>query len=351
MSGFCIVGCGMIASFHLKALAEIEDARVVAVVDSVPAALERFAAKHQLRCELSSSLAPVLKRPDVDIVIVSTPSGAHMESAVAAAEAGKHVVVEKPLEITLERCDRIIEACDRNKVKLCTIFPSRFAEANRVLKAAIDAGRFGRLTLGETTCKWWRPQSYYDQGGWRGTRALDGGGALMNQAIHNVDLLQWMMGPVTQVRGFIDTLAHERIEVEDTAVACLRFANGALGVIQATTSVFPGFPKTIAVHGDRGSVVIEQEDVLRWEFMPEIPEDRAVKERFAQKVGASGGSSDPAAISHVGHARQLTDFVQSIQTGRAPLVDGREGRKAVEIILAIYHAAASGQTVELKTKL
>jgi UDP-N-acetyl-2-amino-2-deoxyglucuronate dehydrogenase len=347
MPGFAIVGGGMIAGFHLKALAEIPSARVVAVVDAVPAALQRFAAQHQLTCELSTSLAPVLARRDVDIVIVSTPSGAHMESAVAAAEAGKHVVVEKPLEVTLQRCDRIIEACDRNHVKLCTIFPSRFADANRTLKAAVDAGRFGRLTLGETTCKWWRTQAYYDQGGWRGTKALDGGGALMNQAIHNVDLLLWMMGPVTHVTGYTALLAHERIEVEDTAAACLRFANGALGVIQATTGVYPGLPKTIAIHGDKGTAVVEQEDVLRWEFTPEVEEDKAVRQRFAQKVGASGGSSDPSAISHEYHRRQLADFVQALETGGKPLVDGREGRKAVEAILAIYRSAETGQTVAL----
>ena len=207
----------------------------------------------------------------------------------------------------------------------------------------MDAGRFGRLTLGETTCKWWRPQSYYDEGGWKGTQALDGGGALMNQAIHNVDLLLWLMGPVTHVSGFTATLAHERIEVEDTAVACLRFANGALGVIQATTSVHPGLPKTIAVHGDRGTAVIEQDDVLRWDFTPETAEDRAVKERFAQKVGASGGASNPAAISHVGHARQLADFVQAVRTGGKPLVDGREGRRSVEVIEAIYRSARDGE--------
>src|SRR5262249_19919096 len=273
-----------------------------------------------------------------------TPSGAHMDSAVAAAEAGKHVVVEKPLEITAERCDHIINACERGGVKLCTIFPSRFGDANRALKEAIEAGRFGRPTLGQTTCKWWRSQEYYDKGGWRGTWALDGGGALMNQAIHNVDLLLWMMGPVTHITGYTATLAHERIEVEDTAVACLRFASGALGVIQATTSVHPGYPKTVAVHGDRGTAVIEQDDVLRWDFTPETPEDRAVKERFAHKVGASGGASDPAAISHVGHARQLGDFVHAIRTNTAPKVDGREGRKAVASICAIYEAARTGQT-------
>src|SRR5437763_8868173 len=167
----------------------------------------------------------------------------------------------------------------------------------------------------------------------------------MNQAIHNVDLLLWMMGPATHVSGFTATLAHERIEVEDTGVACLRFASGALGVIEATTSVHPGLPKTIAVHGDRGTAVIEQEDILRWDLTPEMPEDRLVKERFAQKSGASGGSSNPAAISHTGHARQLADFVRAVETGTKPLIDGREGRKAVEIILAIYRSAETGRVV------
>jgi predicted dehydrogenase len=347
MPGFALVGAGMIASFHLKALSEIDGAKVVAVVDSVPAALERFESKHQLKCGYYSSLPPALERRDVDVVIVCTPSGAHMDPAVAAAQAGKHVVVEKPLEVTLERCDRIIEACDRNKVKLCTIFPSRFADANRTLKAAVDAGRFGRLTLGETTCKWWRAQAYYDQGGWRGTKALDGGGALMNQAIHNVDLLLWLMGPVTHISGFTALLAHERIEVEDTAVACLRFKSGALGVIQATTSVYPGLPKTIAIHGDKGSAVVEQEDLLRWEFAAEAPEDKDIRQRFSQKVGASGGSSDPSAISYEYHRRQLADFVAAIQTGRSPAVDGREGRRAVETILSIYEAAATGRVLTL----
>ncbi len=293
----------MIARFHVRAIADVPGANLVALVSRSQTAAKKMADELGLKCDLYTDLADALKRPDVHAVIITTPSGAHLEPAVAAAEAGKHVVVEKPLEITAERCDRIIEACEKKRVKLCTIFPSRFADANVTLKAAVDAGRFGRLTLGETTCKWWRSQAYYDEGGWKGTRALDGGGAMMNQAIHNVDLLLWMMGPATHVAGFTATLAHERIEVEDTAVACLRFKNGALGVIQATTSVYPGLPKTIGIHGDRGTAVIEQEDVLRWDFQPETEDDKRVKERFAQKVGASGGSSNPAAISHVYHAR------------------------------------------------
>src|SRR5262249_51825991 len=255
-----------------------------------------------------TDLAAALDRPDVQIVIVTTPSGAHLEPAVAAANAGRHAVAAKPPETTAERCDRITAPCVGNRGKPCTILRWRFHDGNVALEGGVGAGRFGRLTLGETACKWWRSQVYYDEGGWKGTRALDGGGALMNQAIHNVDLLLWMMGDATHASGFTATLAHERIEVEDTAVACLRFKNGVLGVIQATTSVHPGLPKTIAIHGDRGTAVIEQEDVLRWDFTPETPGDAEVKARFAQKVGASGGSSDPKAISHQGHARQLADF-------------------------------------------
>ncbi len=346
--GFAIVGCGMIARFHVRALGDVPGTRVAALVSRQRENAEKLLAETQIApCPNFDDIAAALELPDVDAVIVTTPSGAHLEPAVAAATAGKHVVVEKPLEITPERCDKIIEACDRNGVKLCTIFPSRFGDANMELKKAVEAGRFGRLTLGETTCKWWRSQAYYDEGGWKGTRALDGGGALMNQAIHNVDLLLWLMGPATHVSGFTATLAHERIEVEDTAVACLRFASGALGVIQATTSAHPGLPKTIAIHGVKGTVVVEQDDILKWELTPERPEDAAIKARFAQKIGASGGSADPKAISHVGHARQLADFARAIRTNTPPLVDGREGRRAVEVICAIYQAAATGKTVEL----
>jgi predicted dehydrogenase len=343
--GFAIIGCGMIARFHVRALAEVPGARVAALVSRSLARARSTADELGLNCHVNTDLAAVLARPDVDGVIVTTPSGAHQEPAVAAANAGKHVVVEKPLEITTERCDRIIAACDVNRVKLCTIFPSRFGDANRTLKAAVDGGRFGRLTLGETTCKWWRSQQYYDEGGWKGTRALDGGGALMNQAIHNVDLLLWLMGPATRVCGFTATLAHERIEVEDTAVACLQFTSGALGVIQAATSVHPGLPKTVAVHGDRGTVVVEQDDILRWELTPEAAEDRQVRERFAVRVNASGGASNPAAISHQGHARQLADFVSAIRNNTAPAVDGREGRRAVALIEAIYRSAATGRSI------
>jgi len=347
MLGVGIIGCGMIARFHAAALAEIPQTKLVALQSRNPASADKVKQAVGSDARYYSSIEEMLRHPGLDLVIICTPSGNHLEPARLAAAAGKHVVVEKPLEITLERCDQLIEACDKAGVKLCTIFPSRFADANLVVKKAVEEGRFGRLTLGETTVKWWRSQEYYDEGGWKGTQALDGGGAMMNQAIHNVDLLQWLMGPVARISAFTASLAHERIDVEDTAVACLQFRSGALGVIQATTSVWPGLPKTIGIHGNQGSAVVEQEDLLRWEFAREQDSDAAVRQRFAQKVGASGGSSNPAAISHEYHRRQLADFVEAIETGRPPLVDGKEGRKAVEIILGIYESARTGRAVEL----
>ncbi|MFN0051816.1 MAG: Gfo/Idh/MocA family protein [Planctomycetales bacterium] len=347
--GFGIVGCGMIAGFHARAIQEIRGARVVALFTAHP---ENAAKIVDLvgDCQVYTDYDKFLKHPGLDIVNICTPSGAHLEPAVAAAAAGKHVVVEKPLEITLARCDALIAECRKRRVQLCTIFPSRFSPASLVLKEAIDEGRFGKLTLGDAYVKWWRTQQYYDGGGWRGTWKLDGGGAYMNQAIHNVDLLQWFMGDVAEVTGFTGTLAHERIEVEDTGVAAIRFRSGALGVMEATTSAFPGLLKKTEIHGTHGSAIIEQDDVLLWHFATPSRRDAALRKKFARRAGGGGGAADPKAISHAGHRDQLRDFVQAVQTGRPPLVDGKEGRKSVEIILAIYQAAKTGRAVTLPLK-
>lgn len=343
--GFGIIGTGMIAHFHAKAIQAMPGGRVVACFNQNAEKGRAFAAEYG--CRAYATLSDLLSDPDVGIVTICTPSGAHLEPAVAAAQAAKHVVVEKPLEITLERCDRIIAACDENRVKLCTIFPSRFSPANIALKSAIDGGRFGRLTLGDTYVKWWRTQEYYDGGGWRGTWALDGGGAFMNQAIHNVDLLSWLMGNVVEVSGFTGTLAHERIEVEDVGVACLRFASGAVGVMEATTAAWPGLLKRTEIHGSRGTVIVEQDSILRWEFADERPEDADIRRTLGTASATSGGAADPKAISFVGHQKQLEDFVEAIRTGRSPRVDGAEGRRSVEIILALYAAAKTGQSQKL----
>ena len=346
--GFGIVGCGMIANFHAQAIANLRGAKLVGCFSATFASAERFAGEQG--CQAYETLDEMLANPEIDIITICTPSGAHLDPAVAAANAGKHVVVEKPLEITLKRCDKIIEACRKNGVKLCTVMPSRFGAANQALKKAIEDGRFGRLTLGDTFVKWWRPQSYYDSGGWRGTWALDGGGAYMNQAIHNVDLLQWFIGDVESVVAMTGTLAHERIEVEDTGVAALRFANGAIGTMTATTSAWPGFLKKTEIHGDAGSVIVEQDSVLHWEFEKKLARDKSVLSKLGPKTGNTGGASDPKAISFQGHLDQFKDFVKAIQTDSEPLVDGEEGRKSVEIILAIYKSSWTGKRVDLPLK-
>ena len=346
-TGFGIVGCGMIANFHAQAIEQIRGANIVACFDTFTSSADRFAAAQ--KCTSYHKLKDMLADPKVDIVTVCTPSGAHRDPAVAAANAGKHVVVEKPLEITLKRCDAIINACNKNKVKLCTIFPSRFSPANLALKTAIDAKRFGTLTLADAYTKWWRTQEYYDSGGWRGTWALDGGGAFMNQAVRNVDLMYSLMGDVIEVTGATDTLAHKRIEVEDAGVATLRFKNGALGVIEATTAAYPGTLKKIEIHGTEGTVVIEEDAILTWDFKKKRSNDAAIRRKFA-KTKSGGGASDPSAISFAGHQRQLQDFIKAIQTGNQPLVDGHEGRKSVEIILAIYKSSWTGKRVELPLK-
>jgi predicted dehydrogenase len=346
--GFGIVGCGMISTFHARAIADVRGAKLVACFDTRAEAAEKFAAENG--CTAYTDLKAMLADPKVEIVTIATPSGAHMEPAVAAARAGKHVIVEKPLEITLKKCDRIIEECAKAGVQLGAIFPSRFHDSSVKLKRAIDAGRFGRLTVGDAYVKWFRTQAYYDSGAWRGTWALDGGGALMNQAIHSVDLLTWLMGPVVEIQANTATLAHERIEVEDVAVATLRFANGALGVLEATTAAYPGYLKRIEIHGSDGSAVLEEEDLKTWDFAKPRKEDQAILEQMRQRKSTGGGASDPAAIGHHGHAMQFRDFVEAVRKNRAPAIDGHEGRRSVEIILGVYKAAETGKTLTLPLK-
>jgi predicted dehydrogenase len=346
--GFGIVGCGMISNFHARAIADVRGTKLVACFDTREEAAKKFAAAND--CRAYTDLDEMLADPKVSIVTVATPSGAHMEPAVAAARAGKHVIVEKPLEITLKKCDRIIEACEKMGVQCGAIFPSRFHDSSVKLKKAIDGGRFGRLTLGDAYVKWYRTQEYYDSGAWRGTWALDGGGALMNQAIHSVDLLTWLMGPVVEIRANTATLAHVRIEVEDVVVATLRFANGAIGALEATTAAYPGYLKRIEIHGSEGSALLEEEDLKAWDFAKPRKEDKAIVEQMKQHKSTGGGASDPAAIGHHGHTMQFRDFVEAVKKNRPPAIDGHEGRRSVEIILGVYKAAETGKPVKLPLK-
>lgn len=347
-TGFGIIGCGMISQFHARAIKDVRGAELVACFDTVAPAADRLAAS--TGCKPYYDLGQMLADPAIDVVTIATPSGAHLEPAVKAARAGKHVIVEKPLEITLRRCDKIIAECRKVGVVLSTVFPSRFHDASGELRRAVDEGRFGRLTLGDAYVKWYRTQAYYDSGAWRGTWQLDGGGALMNQAIHNVDLLLWLMGPAVEVRSQTGLLAHEKIAVEDTAVATLRFANGALGVIEASTAVYPGYLKRLEIHGTTGSAALEEEDLVKWDFAQRKPRDKAIEKKMTTRLSTGGGAADPAAIGHHGHARQFADVLAAIKKGAQPLIDGPEGRRSVEVILAVYKAAETGRAVRLPLK-
>jgi predicted dehydrogenase len=204
--------------------------------------------------------------------------------------------------------------------------------------------------MGDAYVKWFRTQEYYDSGAWRGTWALDGGGALMNQAVHSVDLLLWFMGPAAEVSAYTSTLAHQRIEVEDVAVATIKFKSGALGVIEASTATWPGELKRIEISGNAGSAIVREEDLAVWKFAKESKADDAIREQMSSRTQTGGGAADPKAIGHHGHMLQFQDVLAAIKKGKQPLIDGPEGRKAVELILAIYKSAETGKPVKLPLK-
>lgn len=346
--GFGIVGCGNISRFHAQAIAEVAGARLVGCFNRSPGPAEKLA--NEFGCPAFTRLDELLALPVLQIVTIATPSGAHLEPSLAAIQAGKHLLVEKPLEVTLARCDQLLRAAETHGRLVGTIFPSRFHAAARQLKQAVDQQRFGTLVLGDAYVKWFRTQAYYDSAAWRGTWELDGGGALMNQAIHSVDLLLWLMGSVKEVTAQMSLRGHERIAVEDTLVATLRFDSGALGVIEASTATFPGSLKRIEINGLNGTAVLEEESLTRWQFEQPVAEDDAIRARFAAATHTGGGAADPKAIGHHGHARLFEEFAQAVRTGSIPSTAGRAGRASVELILAIYQSAETGQAVSLPLK-
>ncbi len=338
---FALVGAGNIAKIYVEAFAVIPDATVTVICSRSEASGRALA--QECGAEWVADFHAAVRRDDVDAVVVATPSGTHADIAVAAAQASKHLLVEKPLDITLARVDTILHAAEEAGVVLACVFPLRFTEGPQRAKAALDAGRLGRLTLADVYVKWYRPQSYYD-GSWRGTQALDGGGALMNQAIHNIDLIQWLVGPVSSVIGRVATLAHE-METEDTASAVLTFENGALGVIQGATSCWPGDPARVELHGDRGTIALEEGRIVLWKLQDAAPGEEEAMLVLEQASGS--GSADPMAIGFEKHRRQIVDMIEAIRTGRAPAIQGAEARRSVEIVRAIYRSAATNALVAL----
>ena len=350
--GFGIVGCGMVADFHARAICAMRGGHLSAVFSRRHANAVGLAEKYGGTAY--SDYRSFLSHPGLNIVTIATPSGAHLEPTLAAARAGKHVVCEKPLEVTLERVDRMIRACRDNQVMLAAIFQRRFLNAVQRFKQAVDAGRLGTVSLADAYVKWYRTQEYYDSGAWRGTWKLDGGGALINQSIHTIDLLYHLAGDVDWVCAFADRRLHRRIETEDTAVAVLKFRSGALGVIEGSTACYApgGHPAEVHMCGAAGSIFMRDNCFTVWQFRQEQPIDRKIRRQFMAASGQPGaGAADPAAIDFTLHQQVFEDAVRALKHQTRPMVDGPEGRKAVEIVLAIYRSAlAGGKPVRLPLK-
>ncbi len=339
---FGVVGAGLIADFHARAIGDIPNATFTACCDKIPERAKALAEKYGAKAY--DSYEEMVKSDDVDIVTIATPSGLHMEPTVAAAEAGKHVLCEKPLEITLERIDAMIAAHEKAGTRLGGIFPYRFNDLNIPLRDALETGRFGTVTYASVYVPWWRTDEYYE-GSWHGTWKLDGGGALMNQSIHMIDMLCDLMPPIESVQAYTATLGHE-MEAEDTAVAVLRYATGALGVIYGTTASFPGQFRRFEITGTKGSVINVENSITLWDFADKRPEDVEVRKQF-MKIEGGGGVADPAAIDYENHTRNFKAFLESLESGKDFWIDGPEARKAVEVILAIYESAREGKLVKL----
>ncbi|SHE74398.1 Predicted dehydrogenase [Caldanaerobius fijiensis DSM 17918] len=341
--GFAIVGCGVISKTHARCISELPDAQLIAVADIIEERAKNLA--EQYNCDYYTDYHELLKRDDIDVVNVTTPSGLHAMVGIDAAKAGKHVIVEKPIDVTLEKADALIKACREAGVKLCSISQHRFDDDIVILKKAVEEGKLGQLNFGGSHTKWYRSQEYYDSGDWRGTWELDGGGALMNQSIHYVDLLQYIMGPVEEVYAYCATRAHVRIEVEDEAIAAVKFKNGAIGVIEGNTAAYPGFCTRLDIYGSEGSVIVENDRIKEWKLKSgeEKPETAVENEKLI--VGTSS-----ADIWHNSHKKEIQDMIDAIQNDRDPMVTGEEGRKPLEIILAIYESARRHEPVKLPLK-
>ena len=334
---FAIIGSGSIAQTHAQAISAIDDATVVAVYGRSAEKAKKLA--NQYNCDWYTDLGEMLKRTDIDAVSICTPNGTHADIGIIAALAGKHVLVEKPIDISLEKADELIAICQTQGVKLGVIFQRRYSEGVATLKQLVEEGKLGQLLFGGCYFKLYRSQEYYDSAVWRGTWEVDGGGVLMNQGIHYIDMLQYIMGPVAEVTACCGTLGHVDIEVEDTAASSITFNSGALGVIEGTTCAYPGLVSRVDIYGTEGTAIIEN-DILTsvqlksgYDYHVESNTDHA-------------GVSSPA-ISSDFHQRQFEDMVMAIQLDTEPAITGKEGRKSLEIILAIYEGAFTGKKVVL----
>ena len=340
---FAIIGSGGVAVKHAQAIASISGAKLVVVWGQHTEKGRAFAKEYG--AEFEGNLETLAERSDIDAITIATPSGTHESTALPFLRKGKAVLCEKPLEISLEKIFNLLRAAKENNTLLAVILQFRLGHGALAMKKAVLERRFGRLSLCSAYLKWWRDQSYYDAADWRGTIKLDGGGALMNQGIHAVDLLQWLVGMPSKVFAFSGLIAHEKIEVEDTIAVALKFPNGALGVIEAATSCKPGFAMRIELCGEKGSAVLEDDRIVQWQFDSELPGDEAL--RTSKNSTIVSGSSEPNAIGFEGHRFLIKDFICALQEHRAPLIPGSEAINAVRLILTAYESAQKGLYITL----
>ncbi len=338
--GFGIIGCGIIADFHANAIHEcVADAELIGVCDVVFDAAEKFAHRHGTHAFANEEALLACK--EIDVVCICTPSGYHHSSVVATARAGKHIICEKPLAINKEQLDRVEEECIKAGVTVSVISQNRYAKSVRRVKSAIEEGLLGKIVCADIYMKYYRSQEYYDSGSWRGTKRIDGGGALMNQGIHGVDLLLYLAGDIKSVYALSKTLVRN-IEVEDTLSAVVEYKSGATGVIQATTSVYPGYPRRLDINGEKGSIVLDETSIVRWDIQNGGGHDDVVL-----MPSFTHGAATPTAISNDGHIQQISDTIRCIREGVKPLSGLADGRRAVDVILAIYRSAEEGIRIDL----
>lgn len=337
--GFGIVGCGTVSTWHAQSVKAIEGTYLAGVTDVNKNTRDQFAKKYGVRSY--DNYEHMLQQKDIDVVSICTPSGLHAPLAIQAAKAGKHIIVEKPMALNVKEADTMIEACEQNNVKLAVISQLRFSDATTRLKGALDEGLLGKLLVGTLSMKYYRSQAYYDQSSWRGTWKMDGGGALMNQGIHGIDLFQYMMGNVKSVFAHTRTMVRN-IETEDTAVAILEFENGALGTIEGTTSIYPGYPRMLEINGSKGTIALEEDSILKW-----VIEGQNIPEGIVLGDRTNDSSSNPTAFGIDGHKKQIEDMAHAIWEDRKPLVDQHEGKKPVEIITAVYESSRTGKMITL----
>jgi predicted dehydrogenase len=343
-----VIGAGNISDTHARAAAAIPGVRVTAVYGQNAGKAARLAEQHGAAA--FDTLDAFLAHRPMDIVAIGSPSSLHAEQGIAAARRGLHVLVEKPLDVTTARSDELIEAAARAGVKLGVFFQDRLKPDVVRMKAIVDRGLLGAPVIASGRVKWYRPPDYYADSKWRGTRALDGGGAVINQAIHTLDLMLHLFGPIASIAAQTATRLHA-IEVEDTAAALLRFASGALGVFEATTSVYPGYPRRLELTGSRGTLILEHDSLVAIDLVKDAAEALAADPAFAAGVSAPAGAVQNAASPTVSdatpHRRIFEDFIAAIRSGATPACDGAEGRRSVEAVEALYASARDGRPVTI----